>query len=368
MLSIERIKHFVMELLSSDAWNSSLSNVSSNGTYEDEFPYWKIAMAERIICVFFILFPIAIFFNFSVLLTFLKTSSLRRPLNMMHIALMVELFLVKYTDIFLGLGTFPDGVRFCICRELNNEVYLAFNAFNIVFVSVLLACVSVIQFLIVKGKRKLVNWKVVFALVAGSTLYSVTLAVVSFFGNRIQGTPLLCASLCTENPGSQFTNFSFALIGIVGAVLVPCLVVIFFTLLWTCLIFKENYIGNDDQLNQRIVSITAIMPLVTIFTSVFFFLLQQLVANILRQFVTSFYPNWVLAFAEFLGNLLEGVSGFIYPIVLLYVHPTLRAAWITMLKRVRRALKKKENNSRVHPEMGVSSLESQTKKGTHLNN
>ena len=88
-------------------------------------------------------------------------------------------------------------------------------------------------------------------------------------------------------------------------VLLPCLVVTFIALLWSCLIFKSSYIGDDDQLTQRIVSLPAIMPFLTLFTTILFFVQQQLLARFLRQVLTRFHQNWVLVLAEIQGYLLK---------------------------------------------------------------
>ena len=116
-----------MDLMPGSVTNiSSLDDFSGSGNYSivDEFPYWRLAMAVRVVTVVFIYFPIAVFLNGSVLLAFILTKKLHRPINLMHIALIIELFLVKYLGIFCGLLSFPNGVRFCICWDLVNELYL----------------------------------------------------------------------------------------------------------------------------------------------------------------------------------------------------------------------------------------------------
>ena len=328
-----------------------------NSTVGEEFPYWRLAMAVRVIMFVFFIVPLAIFFNTSILLTFIVTKKLHRPINLMHIALIIELFLVKYVGNIMATFTFPNQVRFCICWNLPSEIYLSLVTFNIAFLGVLLTCLSVAQLLIIRGKKKLITWKVIGVLIMMSTMYNTVLAVLSFFSNRLQNTPLLCASLCTETPSLMLNNFSLFLVALIVVVLLPCLVVTFIALLWSCLIFKSSYIGDDDQLTRRIVSLPAIMPVLTLFTTILFFVLQQLGARLLRQIVTSFYPNWVIFLGEIQAYLFEGVSGFIYPVVLLYFNPKLRLAWKVMLKRAREALckkcavKKKERRStQVHPE------------------
>ena len=325
---------------------------------EGEFPYWQPVMALRIIVVVFLVIPLTLFLSGSVILTFMVTKALHRPVNLVHVSLLTELLLVKFAVQILGLFVFPDAVRYCICLEIINDFYVPFTAFNIAFVSVMFTCLSVVQFLIVKGQKKLVIWKVVGVLVAGSTIYSLLWAFASYLSYKLQGTMLLCTSLCTGVPGSTFSIYTFMLVGLIAAVLVPCLLVTFSTLLWSCVIFKKTYIGGSGQLNRRIVSLPAIMPLVTVFTSVLYFILRELIQMVLRRFVTRYYPNWVIVGGELVGYFLEGASGFIYPIILLYIHPQLQSAWKSMLKHIpavlyRKCLRK-SNIVRVQPMSGVS--------------
>lgn len=351
-----------MEVMLTDEVNLTFSPEFNNRSFDEEVPFWQVSMVMRIIFVFFILFPVSISLNGSVLITLLVTKSLHRPLNVVHISLTVELFFVKCLSLLLSVGLFPDAVRYCRCHITIIEIYLSLIAFNIVFVSVLFTTLSVMQFLVIKGKKRLIGWKVVSIAVTGSTIFSLILAILSFIGNKLQREPILCPLLCTDAPDSLFTNFSFSLIGLIVIVLLPCLIIIFITMLWTCLIFKKAYIGDNDQLNRRIVSLPAIMPLLTVFISISFFLVQRQLARILMRLVSSFFPNLVLVCTEFFGYFIEGISGFIYPIVLLYLHPHLRSAWYSTYKVARKVLFKKcickDNRIHVQPQQSVSALES----------
>ena len=324
---------------------------SGNSSLVEEFPYWKLAMAVRVIIVVFILIPLIIFFSGSVLFTFMVNKSLLKPINMVHILLISELFILKLVIIIVALFVFPDVVRYCICPEIINDIYFPLSAFNIAFVNVVLACLSIVQFLIIKGKKRLVGWKVVSLLLSGSTVYSMVWGVAGYIINRIQRIQPICVSVCEGIPETTFSTYTLLLVGLIITVVLPCLVVIFIALLWTCVIFKKSYIGDDNQLNRRIISLPIIMPLVTIFASIFYFILREIFENILRQIVQEYFANWVLISNELLGHILEGASGFIYPVMLLYFHPQLRSSWYITLKYVpRKVFGKKMKRNSVHPE------------------
>ena len=342
---------------SASIFDDSDQNYSSgNGSIfedEEEFPHWQVAMAVRVLLIVFVMLPINIFLNISVLITFFTHKSLLKPINMIHIVLVGELFVIKNTFIVVALFVFPNVIRYCVCIDAINNVYFPLTAFNIVFVNVVLTCLSIVQFLIIKGKKKLVGWKVVSTLVVLSIFYS--LLWVNIFP--------LCTALCQGIPGSTtFSTYTVLFVGLIVVVILPCISAIFLILMWSCFIFKKSYIGDDNHLNRRIISLPVIMPVVTIFATVFYFILREAFQNVLLQIVTSYYPNWVLLSHEILGHLLEGSGGFIYPLVLLYSHPQLRSAWSKSIKKMLRCnFFKKKTENRVHPEP-----ESQTTNTTTL--
>lgn len=77
-------------------------------------------------------------------------------------SLIVELFLDKQFLIIVGLFVYPDIVRFCICPMwFEFFFYISCTTFNIAFVNVMLTSLSILQLLFIKGKKKLISWKVV---------------------------------------------------------------------------------------------------------------------------------------------------------------------------------------------------------------
>ena len=327
---------------------------SGNSSLIEDFPYWRLAMAIRLVVVVVIFIPIMVFFGTTVLFTFLSNKSLINPVNIVHMLLTAQLFFLKFTILVVAVILFPDAIRYCVCIEAIIDVYFSLTAFSITFVNIVLTCLAIIQLLIMKGKKKLIVYKVVGVLMSLSMLYSVAWAMVSLTINRVQGTQLLCTSLCMGLIESTFTAYTLLLVGLIIFVISPCLVIIFIAFLWSYIIFKKSYIGNDNQLNRRILSLPLIMPLVTVVASILYFIVRELFENILKSTVTSFFPNWVLLSNEILGYLLEGTSGFIYPVLLLYVHPQLRSSWCETLNYIPGALNKKlfgklKANNQVHP-------------------
>ena len=308
----------------------------------------------RIIVFVFFFIPLIVFLNCSVFLAFLVKKELRRPLNLVHMSLIVELFLVKLFLIIVGLFVYPDIVRFCICPMWFEFFYFSFTIFNIAFINVMLTSLSILQLLFIKGK-KWIGWKVVGAIVTGSTTYSVSWTLGVQLGLNLRSVHNFCLSFCDDAPLDEDSVYSLSLMIANYTVILPCLAVIFFALIWTCIIFKKIFIGNDSQLNRRIISLPIIMPLVTILASTLYIILRGLSQRVLELTVTSHYPNFVLLSNEFLSYILEGVGAIIYLAVLLYIHPQLRSSWIAMLKELPGVLKrkcfgKKRSNIIVHSE------------------
>ena len=327
-------------------WNlTSVGNqeisASGNISMEEEFPYWQLAMAVRIIVVVFIFIPLIVFFSCSVFFAFVVKKDLHRPLNVVHMSLIVELLLVKLSFIITSFFVSPGIVRYCICPMWLEILYFSSSVFNIAFVNVMLTCLSILQLIYIKGKKQLVGWRVVLALVTGSTIYSILWGIGVELGLSLRTVHNFCVSLCDGIRLSLFNGYFFSIVTASFLVILPCLIIILIALLWSCFIFKKSYIGSDSQLNRRIISLPVIMPLVSILASVLFFIFRRLLQSILRLTATSHYPNFVLLSNEFLSYVLEGASAFIYPIVLLYIHPQLRSSWKAMLKELPGMIKRK---------------------------
>ena len=122
---------------------------------------------------------------------------------MIHVVLAGQLFLVKTATVLAILFTNPSAVRYCVCVNVFNQIYAPVVNFSIVFVNVLLACLSVVQFLIIKGKIKLVGWKFVAVLVAVSIFYSLLWGIATYLYNGFRQVQFECAQLCQDAPVSS---------------------------------------------------------------------------------------------------------------------------------------------------------------------
>ena len=156
---------------------------SANSSLVEEFPYWQLAMAVRVMTTVFILIPLIVFFNGSVLLTFIVNKSLHKPVNVVHVFVISELFIVKLVTITVALFVLSEAVRYCNCLEFVDDIYFPLSAFNIVFINVVLTSLSIVQFLIIKGKNRLIGWKVISVLLSGSTVYSIVWGVAGYITN-----------------------------------------------------------------------------------------------------------------------------------------------------------------------------------------
>ena len=168
-----------------------------------------------------------------------------------------------------------------MCINDFNQIYSSVVVFSIVCVNMLLTCLSVVQFLIIKGKMKPMGWKFVAPLVTVSIFYSLLWAIATYLYNKFQQVQFICAQLCQGAPVAvaSLTYRNIFGISILVVVVLPCINTIFLTLMWSCCIFKKRYIGDDNQLTRRIISLPVIMPAATIFASVFYFILHDAIQS-----------------------------------------------------------------------------------------
>jgi hypothetical protein len=93
-------------------------------------------------------------------------------------------------------------------------------------------------------------------------------------------------------------------------------------------IFKKRYIGGNDQLNKRILSIPLIMPIVIIATNGFAgFIIRAITSEIFLHLPLGAFRRYWVGFIQLeFTFVLDAFSGFFYPLLLLYLMPPLRQA------------------------------------------
>jgi hypothetical protein len=116
----------------------------------------------------------------------------------------------------------------------------------------------------------------------------------------------------------------------------PTTVVVLIMSIWSCAAFKNYYIGGDDQLNRRMLSLPFIMPLANLVSGLVEGAMITLLGVIISMLsLGDLFPYWTMFTIFILASFLRFFIRFVYPSVLLYTHRTLRRA----IKRLVRELK-----------------------------
>lgn len=145
-------------------------------------------------------------------------------------------------------------------------------------------------------------------------------------------------------PESMFSAVAIAGIITMLVSLLPSLIVIVITSTWSCAVFKKYYIGGNDQLNRRMLSLSIITPLVLLASSMVKMFLLILVGDFLFSLsLGEYFPYWIVFAHVQLTAMIKFLSRLVYPIVLTYSHISLNCA-------VKDLLKKFKFNNSVSPE------------------
>lgn len=333
----------------------NVSSGSGSGSEEQleliEFPLWRPILALLIATSSLLGLLILLVYG-SILLTFAKTKSLHKPLSLVHFSLLIMGIILRLYVFVSVIIYLPPAVRYCICSPRVNDVNVSLASYGVTFRSVTFAYLSVAQLFIIKGRKRLVGYKAVRALIASTTAYSVLLGIMGLVIHKTTGSQYLCETLCSgaNLKATTLSTYTIILIVIVVFILVPCLGVILAMVIWSCIVFKKSYVGGNNELNRRIISLPVIMPLYTILSAALVYALRETSEIILKAAVADFFANWVIIIDRILSDLFEG-GGLFYPMILLYIHPQLRKAWEeTFVALLRKTCFKKFKTSRVHPQ------------------
>ena len=113
--------------------NDSDFDSSVNASTLEEFPYWSIALSYVLVTELFIYSPLALFINASLLLSILKTKSLCKPLNLVHLSLLSLNCLIIIPDAIVTCIYIPPIIRFCNCSKPASSVYFLIELLYIAF-------------------------------------------------------------------------------------------------------------------------------------------------------------------------------------------------------------------------------------------
>lgn len=320
--------------------NASLLLNSSNTTDSliGEFPFWQPTLAVTLFSFFFVLGGVHVVLYLPLLVTLLKSKKERRnSLNVLHISLLITRILEDFLRTFFYILYLPPIYRHCVCSQVVGIAFFSTAAFFSVYQPVTFACLGVLQFLVILGKRRLVNFKSACGMIALSIGVSLTFAIVAASLIHNSSERFICHdSYCPNSrPQSGYNNiFTKLLISLSLGTLLPSLIVVIIVSTWSCAIFKKYYTGGDDQLNRRMLSLPVIMPLTIVASTVLevgaILLLGQ---ALLMLSLGVYFPHWILFAQSQLLFFIMFVTRTVYPLMLIYTQPHLHQVFKKLLKR-----------------------------------
>ena len=337
--------------------NSTIFNITGNGSGNGsevpfvwpEFPYWKSTVVlTYILNLGFLIFP-PLLLNLSLFVALVFNKAIRKqPLSIIHGS---ELLVVGLNRVFIGIiaaNFLPPAIRFCQCSELINLVWFFFQAFILVYSPIIFAILGILQLLVILGKKKFVTRLSVAILVGICAAYSIVFSS-SCLGYLItSNTRTTCSKLCGTTSSETLTNYNVFFLSYGVMVLLPCLAIVIVASTWSCIVFKKSYIGGDSQLSRRLVSLPLIIPLSVISITLLVYLLRDIGVRILLiSSVGIFFPQWAIFASGLISFSEELAGGLFYPLVLMFIHPQLRRAWVKMFKSGWSLMKGVKNRKRI---------------------
>ena len=306
--------------------NDSAISTSTNASTLGEFPYWRIVLSYLLITELFIYSPIALFINSSLFFAILKSKSLCRPLNLIHLSLLSLNCLIVIPHAMTTCVYIPPMIRFCSCSRPVGSLYLVIELLYAAFQPLNYACLGVFQLLIIQGKKRLVSYisvtaSIVICFVTSVLLVSEGLALVN-----IAGQTYACQGLCPQTISQQFSGLAFTFTSYALVCLLPSFIIVTVCTTWSCVIFKKAYIGDSDELNRRIISLPIVLPVVLvlpyILSNTLLFFVERIVLSTVPFSVYWSLFNRLLIFQSY-----EFISGIAYPFILMLLNPKIGRPW-----------------------------------------
>ena len=331
---------FLLLNSSDDAGNSSLIR---------EFPYWQPTLAVAII--FLVTVPFGHILGIYLPLIWVLIKMLKKDkfkaLNLIHLTLLIASIVEDGFRILLYPLYFPSIFRYCECSALISTAFGIQHVFFLIYRPFCFASLSVLQCLVIVGKKKYVTLKASCGMIAVCTGFAAI--YVAAVGKPLYDSDQdhycyehYCPSARSDDAGYGVYNIvSFSILYIAY---VPTLAVVIIMSTCSCAVFKMYYTGGDDQLNRRMISLPFIMPLFNIASGVLDGVTVVSVGNILSMIpaLGDLFPYWAHFISTILLTILRFLSRLVYPLILLYTHTKVR-------KAVKKLLRRLKNRNRVIP-------------------
>ena len=312
----------------------SFVNESFNGSSDlalEEFSQWRLTTAITIINRLVLSVPISLFLNLSILVTIIKTKSLRTPINLIHLLLLSANCVVLIPDVILTSTFIPTVLRYCRCPAVASSIHLIMDMIYYAFQPFNFATLGIFQLLLIKRKKHLVMYRTVGISIFISTVLTVFVTFMCIALINASGATYICRDICPQTASITFPGTSIAFI-IHGIFLyLPSLVTVFVCTTWSCIIFKNRDTDDDEDhlLNRRTISLPLVLPLALLTPT---YGLIRAVERFLESSTSPIdYPYWAMFARFFLFQTYEILGRIVYPVMLLLLNPTIGLHWKQML-------------------------------------
>ena len=324
--------------------NSSDDTFGNSSLLIREFPYWQPTLAvvlflltiSQASSILIIYVPLLV-----VLLRVLKKDHFK-PLNLLHASLVTVSIIEDICHIILYPIYLPSAFRFCTCSALLNTLLAVTFCFGLIYRPFCFSCLSVLQFLVVIGKKKFITLKVSCVMIAACCASAVIFAasIVKPTYDSIDRTACYESFCPGSRPESPFGDDSQWITSTLAAFFVgffPTTIIVLTMSIWSCAVFRNYYTGGDDQLNRRMLSLPFIMPLANVASSMFEGATITVVGVVMSMLsLGDLFPYWTMFTIFVLASFIRFFIRLVYPSVLLYTHRKLRQAIMRLIRKLKR--------------------------------
>jgi hypothetical protein len=317
--------------------NTSLLLMANDST--EEFPYWQPTAAIDLSAYLFVTLIAIFVLNLPLLVAFFKMKKKKylTAINILHISLLIASIVEDILRASARCWYLPNVYRYCFCAEGGYIMTVVVLLYFIFFRCSMFASLSVIQFLLVFGKKKWATLKVSFGLILlciGIGFLAIAASIRGIIGSR-ERVSCFNAHCPGHRPESGISNLIVVVFGFTLGAYLPSTAVVIIVSTWSCAIFKKYYIGGDDDLNRRMLALPFIMPLANLTSTVLDVLSMEIISAIMLNLPLGVYfTRWILFTQSVALILLRFINRLTYPLVLLYTHVELRRSVSALLKQL----------------------------------
>ena len=298
----------------------------ANETLE-EFPEWRLTFSLVMLGFWLISVPLTTLLSSSVLIAVNK-SLVNKELAIVHMYVLVLNSSIRIATAMTNSSFVSSVFRFCSCSEVGSSITFLLYLFNVSYQPYIFTSIAVLQLLILKGKRRLVNRKNVGITLTVVTAIAIAVPLIFIVAVISQdGMSPLCSGGCAGLDTSRLVGIFASFYGFVW---LPSSAVVVTITIWSCVIFKKNYAGGNGELNRRIIAMPLVIPFTITLTTIASFGLFRvidLVSTLPAVSSTAFVDNWIAFFRYFVALLNEISIGLSYPCMILFQNPKLWSSW-----------------------------------------